>query len=125
MDIMPVTDGYINQIKAQYESDTKKTESFAEALNAAAISENDAELLHACQEFESYFLNLLFKEMRKTVGENDNALLKKSNAEKIFQEMLDEQISISASKTGGIGLAAFMYKQMKRNPQSQKTASPG
>ena len=40
--------------------------------------------------------------------------MKKSNAEKLFQEMLDQEVSKTAANQGGIGLADMMYKQLER-----------
>jgi flagellar protein FlgJ len=73
-----------------------------------------AELRHAAEMFESYFLQMMFREMRKTTV-NENSFIPKSHAEKIFQEMLDEQVSKDAASAGGIGLADMIYKQMTRH----------
>lgn len=111
---VPGSDAYITEAAANLQADEKKTDSFLEALRAAQEKEDDVELMEACRAFESYFIQLMFKEMRKTVLENNSDLFKKSNGEKIFQDMFDEQVAINSANGGGIGLAAFMYKQMKR-----------
>lgn len=71
----------------------------------------DKELKEACQQFESYFINKLLKQMRSTINYSD--MVPRSNAEKTFQEMLDEKYSEQASKGKGIGLADMMFKQIK------------
>ena len=53
---------------------------------------------------------MMMKEMRKTVPESE--LLSSSFATDTYQEMLDEEISKSASKGNGIGIADAMYKQI-------------
>jgi Rod binding domain-containing protein len=73
-----------------------------------------AEIRKAAEMFESYFLQIMFREMRKTTL-NENSFIPKSHAEKIFTEMLDEQVSKDAAAAGGIGLADMIYKQMTRH----------
>jgi len=66
----------------------------------------------AAESFESYFLQMMFREMRKTISDEDG-LIPKSRAEKIFTEMLDEQISKEvASGPNGIGLADTIVRQL-------------
>ena len=48
--------------------------------------------------------------MRKTVPESE--LLSSSFATDTYQEMFDEEISKSASKGNGIGIADAMYRQI-------------
>lgn len=90
-----------------------ETDNFKQTLDNAINSGQDDELKEACTEFESYFLNMMFKSMRKTVVSN-GGIFGKSNAEKIFQDMLDEQMTYKMAKQGGIGLADMMYKQLSR-----------
>ena len=79
-------------------------------LTSAYTEKDDAKLKETCQEFESLFINMMMKEMRKTVPERE--LLSSSFATDTYQEMLDEEISKSASKGNGIGIADAMYKQI-------------
>ena len=90
--------------------------SFQSVMQKAMESKNavkDKELREACETFESYFLLMLMREMRKTVFDNsENSFIKKSNAEKIFTDMMDEEIAKTAAKNGGLGLADMLYKQL-------------
>ena len=75
--------------------------------------DNEA-LMQACVEFEAYFTNLLFKQMRSTIN-TEGSFIKKNQGEKIFTEMLDEEISNDFAKgANGMGLAKSLYEQMKR-----------
>lgn len=67
-------------------------------------------LWKATTEFESMFMDIVMKSMRATVMESD--LMGNSSQTKMFQEMLDQEWSKSAGKTGKFGLASAMYKQM-------------
>jgi flagellar protein FlgJ len=101
---------YLSEMKVKMDQEQQNAASFETALTRAAANGDDKELLTACKEFETYFLNSMFKEMRKTTfGE------KKSAAEQTFTEMLDTEYAGLAADKGGAGLAAFLYKQMKRN----------
>jgi len=77
----------------------------------SALSEDDVALMHAAQEFEAYFLQMMFRAMRDTV-DTDNGLLPQSEATRIWQDMLDEQTAISAAQGGGVGLAQQIFNQM-------------
>jgi Rod binding domain-containing protein len=63
------------------------------------------------QQFESIFINMMLTEMRKTVGHSE---LTGSAASDTYQEMFDQQVSLSMSKAGGIGLAPYIEKQLNR-----------
>lgn len=91
-------------------------ETFSSVLNNAIENKEEEKLKQACVEFESYFINMMFKSMRNTIISSDG-ILKKSNAEKIFQEMLDEEMSKDVAKSGGIGLADMIYKELSSKVQ--------
>ena len=94
---------------------------FQEMFNQA-LQANPAEgsvldrtaIREAAEMFESYFLQMMFREMRKTTL-NENSFIPKSHAEKIFTDMMDEQVSKDAAAAGGIGLADMIYRQMTRH----------
>ncbi len=71
-----------------------------------------SKIREASQEFESLFINMMFKSMRNTVpkGEWLNGGLK----QEIFEDMLYEQYSMLMAKRGGIGLGDMVYRQLTR-----------
>jgi len=73
---------------------------------------NPEALKKICLEFEAIFFNSMVKAMRKTIP--DGGMFPKNNAQKIYQEMLDMEISNSASSNQSIGIADMMYRQIKR-----------
>ena len=114
----------VNALQDQFQAQTqftgademrRKLESLdadAKSYAASSMDPNDKkQLMEACESFESYFLQMLFREMRKTLSDEDG-LIPKSNAEKIFTDLLDEETSKNAARAGGMGLAQMMYKQM-------------
>lgn len=70
-------------------------------------------LLTACKEFESIFINQLFKSMRRTVPEG--GMLEKGMGEEVFESFLDEEIAREAAHGNSYGLAHMLYNQLK-NP---------
>ena len=67
-------------------------------------------LFKACQEFESLFINEIFKSMRRTIPQG--TLLQTGMAEDIFQGMMDEEMAKEAARKNSFGLATMLYKSL-------------
>ena len=91
---------------------------FEEKLRAAAAKGDDKELKEVCNEFESIFINMMYKQMKATVPKSD--FLNSDSATELFQSMLDDELCISASKRG-IGIGDVMYKQLSKQYTSVQT----
>ncbi len=72
---------------------------------------DEAKLRDAANDFEAIFINQMLKTMRKTSFESD--LLPKSEGEKVFQSLLDEQYAQISAKSGSLGLGEMIYQQLK------------
>ena len=68
-------------------------------------------LKRTCAEFESIFIELLLKSMRRTVDEG--GIVGGTNEDKIFKSMLDENLALGISRAGGIGLGEVLFKQFR------------
>ncbi len=79
-------------------------------VNSEDISARDKELKEACKGFETMFLQMMYREMRKTVPEDP--MFGKSNAMDIFEDMRDTELMKATAEAGGIGLADIIYKQL-------------
>ena len=80
--------------------------------NTMTAEEREAKALReACEGFEAMFLSMMYKQMRATVPEG-GLFGKKSNAMNIFEDMRDTELMNEISKSGGIGIADMMYKQL-------------
>lgn len=90
-------------------SDSSK---FSKALESATIDKDKAKLMATCQELEAVFLDKLMECMRATIPKSD--LVEKSFASETFETMLDQEYSKQMSKTGSIGLADILYKQLSQ-----------
>lgn len=93
------------------------------ATGGTADAAKDKALRSACEEFESYFMYSLMKEMRKTVPET--AFMHGGRAEEIFRDMMDEEMAkrISHTPGAGIGIADMLYRQLSRQSIAQPAAT--
>ena len=72
----------------------------------------DGSVREVARQLESLFLNQLLKSMRKaTEGFSEGSFLS-SNQTKMYDQMLDSQLSVSLTKGAGIGLADTIVKQL-------------
>ena len=81
--------------------------------NTDYTTSTDDELLDACKEFESYFVEQVFKALQKMVPENEESDSKYMD---MFGDTLIQEYAKSATNQGdGFGIANMLYEQMKRN----------
>lgn len=71
-----------------------------------------AKLHTAAQQLEGLFVQMLFKEMRASAPET-SITGKVSESEKTFREMLDQNRADALSKTGSLGIANIIEKQLR------------
>lgn len=76
-------------------------------------AKEDAKLKAACTEMEAVFLNLLMKEMRKSVPKG--GLVGNSSQEEIVRSLLDSEMTKNMAQSGGVGLAEMLYRQLSTN----------
>lgn len=96
-------------------------------LKVGEDRDGEENIRKVAQEFESLFLNEMLKSMRSAndVLAKDNPL--NSQATKQYQEMHDQQLSVSLAKDGGgIGLADVLVRQLSKQvePTSSAKANP-
>jgi len=80
-------------------------------LETATPEASPAELAEAATQFEAYFLNVLLREMRKTV-ESDSVFSGDAGSRPGgYQALLDDALARHAARAGGIGLADQLTRQ--------------
>jgi flagellar protein FlgJ len=84
----------------------------------ARDAQEDAKLKAACKEMEAVFLNLLLKEMRKTVPKT--GLVGNSSQEDIMRSLLDSEMTKNMAQAGGAGLAEMLYRQLTASDAASK-----
>ncbi len=106
--VSAVQDNYLdlsalNNIKLKAKTDSK------EALRSVA------------GEFETIFLKMMLKSMRKASFGNP---LFDSDSAKFYRDMRDDQLAMDLSKSGGVGLADTLVKQLARYLPEEQVRKP-
>ncbi|MCL2576180.1 MAG: rod-binding protein [Defluviitaleaceae bacterium] len=93
-----------------------------ENIDLNALKGDDAAMMAAAKEFETYFIQMMFRAMRDTVN-TENSLFPRTQTEEIFQDMLDEKTARAAVEQGsGMGLAQQIFNQMTANRNTLQDA---
>ncbi len=79
--------------------------------NMKVENSEDAELLEACKSFETYFVEQVYKEMKKSVHSSDD----EGEYMQYFGDMLIQEYAAKATENGELGIAQLLYESMKRN----------
>lgn len=94
--------------------DTIKQNNTSSAESAASkdySSATDEQLLDACKEFETYFVEQMFKAMQATVHKEESS---ESSYTDMFEDNLYQEYAKNVADSGQLGLAQTLYEQMKR-----------
>lgn len=83
--------------------------------NADYTKATDNELMDACKQFESYFLEQMFKEMMKTIPESEDTSSSNAQLMDYYKDEMVQQIASDSTEQNSLGLAQMLYEQMKRN----------
>jgi flagellar protein FlgJ len=90
---------------------------FGRSADAADLSAEQqqalAKLHQTAQQMEALFVDLLFKEMRKSAPQGGGLTGRPSLAEQTFGEMLDEKRAEELSKNGSLGIAKVIEDQLR------------
>lgn len=91
-------------------------------LNTGPMAEKKAQVTEekfreVSDVYEKHFIREMMKQMRTTVPES--GFIKKNNAEKIFQDQLDDQYASEWGKSGGIGLSNIIHDQLMQKYGAQ------
>ncbi len=69
-------------------------------------------LREKCQEFEAVMLQSMLKSMRASVP--DGGLLPKNNDQRIFEDLMDQQVAVEMSRKQSMGIADALFRQLKK-----------
>ena len=78
-------------------------------LRREAGTQSDASKREVAQQFEALFLQIMVKSMREAMP--TEGMLGGQEME-AYQQMHDQQLAVSLSKTGSIGIAELVYRQL-------------
>lgn len=99
--------------KVSSKKEEEKLKSFSDTFEKAKENGDADQLRKASQQFEAFFLNEIFKTMRKS-SDWGEALIEKSHARKNFESMHDEKLADEISSGQGIGISDMIFKQMSK-----------
>jgi len=106
------------QVQQATQQENVSQTGFDKILEEAKKSGDTTELRKATDELEAIFINMMMKSMRSTITETDG-IFKKSESEKMFQEMLDEEYANNMAASGGIGISDMIFKQFEQSMASE------
>lgn len=81
------------------------------AKNAAT----DDELMDACKQFESYFIEQMYKAMVKTIPQNEETSGSTGTMMDYYKDQMIQSVADQTTEQSGFGLAQMLYEQMRRN----------
>ena len=103
---------YLNMLQSSGTISNNNVQGLESALKKENIKDStDEELMDVCKSFESYFVEQVFKEMKKTVhsSQDDNQYMQ------YFGDIYTQSIAEQAVESKGFGIAQMLYESMKRN----------
>jgi flagellar protein FlgJ len=103
----------INRTAVPSYGETVEKKDFSRCLETAINEKNNKKLYSACQELESVFLNKVLECMRQSIPRGD--ITGYSFATDTFESMLYTEYARSISKTGALGIADILYRQLSGN----------
>ena len=112
MDIGNLTSTY-NDIFASASNQT--VTKLQKHLDSDYSKATDKELMDACKQFESYFLEQVFKGMMKTVPKNEDSSASTKSMLDYYEDQMIQSIAAESTEQSSLGLAQMLYEQMRRN----------
>ena len=82
-------------------------------LGSATASEAE-QIRVAAQQFETMLVRMMLKEMRETIPD-EGGLIEKSAGERMFQDLMDDELAADLSQGMHLGLADALTRQLTRN----------
>jgi flagellar protein FlgJ len=103
LDISSLYDSYSTQ------TSSVSADSVSSQISSLGEDSSDEELLEACQSFESYFVQKMIEEAKKTLDNEDE----QGEYTKMFADMKNEQLADTITESGQLGLAQQLYDNIK------------
>ncbi|MDD2558051.1 MAG: rod-binding protein [Desulfuromonadaceae bacterium] len=90
----------------------------SETFNSSSKKSSGAAMRSTCAEFEAIMLQLMFKSMRS--DEPSDGAIEGSNAQMIYQDLLDGRIAQELAHRQSLGVGEQIYRQLA--PTSANTS---
>jgi flagellar protein FlgJ len=94
-----------------------------QSINVTAHTDKRQALKDLSKQFESMMMSMMMKSMRQAndVFSEDNPLVGKD--EKFYRDMFDQQLSLDLGKSGSIGIAESMFRQLEKTLPVEKSTT--
>lgn len=103
------TSGYLDT------TDSATTNKVENSLDKDYSNSSDDEMMSVCKQFESYFVEQMYKAMKKMVPEEEDESTSGANMLDCFEDTLTQEYASITTERGDLGIAQTLYEQMKRN----------
>lgn len=110
LDTNSIYSSYFTQT-AQSTLSASNTSSLESSLGGISKDMDDKNLMEACKSFETYLVKLVYKEMEKTVKEEEE----ENEYLSCFGDTLIEEYAKATTESGSLGLAQKLYQSIKNN----------
>lgn len=113
MEIGSINSAFVNTV-----SDNAKAASddMSKKLKKDMSGSTDEELMDVCKEFEAYFIEQVFKNMKKSmVPQSESMSGADATLKDFYEDKLMSEYAAGAARQSSNGLAQMLYEQMKRN----------
>lgn len=97
---------------SDYWKSASQTKDLESTLSTDMGQKTEEELMEVCKDFESYFVEQMFKAMQKMVPKDETSDNKYMD---MFGDMLVQNYAETATKRQDFGIAKSLFEQMKRN----------
>jgi flagellar protein FlgJ len=110
-------DGISSIYTSQYldTTDSATTNKVESSLDKDYSNSSDDELMSVCKQFESYFVEQMYKAMKKMVPEEEDESTSGTSMLDCFEDTLTQEYASITTERGDLGIAQTLYEQMKRN----------
>lgn len=102
----------LGALTSDYWKSNTQTKELEKSLSSDMSGKTEEELMEVCKDFESYFVEQMFKSMKKMIPESEDS---NNDYINMFGDMLVQKYAESATEQQGLGIAQKLYEQMKRN----------
>jgi len=92
-----------------------RVQDLARRASAGKSAAEDQKLKEVCSDFESIFIEQVFKQMRNSL-KIDKSILHGGMAEDIFTDMLYQEYSKEAARRNSFGISGLLYDFLTQNP---------
>ena len=113
MDISGLSNIYTDYMNQQ--ADNVSSKKMQDTVSKDYSQATDKESLDVCKQFESYFMEQVFKQMEKTIIKDESSSGNTTALVDYFKDSALQELTKTSTETQGLPIAQALYEQMKRN----------